>query len=57
MWITESAKKGKNLKDFFNVNGVDVYIKDRLPDNINPDFVFKYIDIKLSRYTFNISTL
>ena len=44
MWITESAKKGKNLKDFFNVHGVDVYIKDRLPDNINPDFVFKYID-------------
>lgn len=53
MWITESAKKGKNLKDFFNVNGVDVYIKDRLPDNINPDFVFKYID---ARVPFHLTT-
>ena len=53
MWISESAKKGKALKDFFNVNGIDVYIKDRLPDNVDPDFVFKYIN---SRIPFHLTT-
>tara|TARA_R110000851_G_scaffold315887_2_gene478701 strand:+ start:11854 stop:12519 length:666 start_codon:yes stop_codon:yes gene_type:complete len=53
MWITESAKKGKALKDMFNVNGVDVYIKDRLPDNVDPDFVFKYIN---ARVPFHLTT-
>lgn len=53
MWITESAKKGKNLKDFFNLNGVDVYIKDRLPEEVSPDFVFKYID---ARIPFHLTT-
>ena len=43
MWITESAKKGRKLKDMYNLSGVDVYIKDRLPDDLDPDFIFKYI--------------
>tara|TARA_R110000822_G_scaffold206639_1_gene342970 strand:- start:986 stop:1651 length:666 start_codon:yes stop_codon:yes gene_type:complete len=47
MWITESIKKGQGLKDSFNVNGVDVYIKDKLPDHVDPDFVFKYINARV----------
>jgi hypothetical protein len=47
MWITESAKKGKKMKDIYNVSGIDVYIKDRLPDEIDPDFVFKYINARV----------
>ena len=46
MWITESAKKGKKLKDMYSVSGIDVYIKDGLSEEIDPDFVFKYIKIK-----------
>jgi len=53
MWITESIKKGQGLKDFFNVNGVDVYIKDKLPDHVDPDFVFKYIN---ARVPFHLTT-
>ena len=45
MWITESAKKGRKYKDMYSVSGIDVYIKDRLPEEIDPDFVFKYIRI------------
>jgi hypothetical protein len=47
MWITESAKKGRKLKDMYNLSGVDVYIKDRLPEEINPDFVFNYISARI----------
>jgi hypothetical protein len=47
MWIIESAKKGRRLKDMYNLSGVDVYIKDRLPEEIDPDFVFKYVSARV----------
>tara|TARA_R110000824_G_scaffold125567_6_gene284752 strand:- start:975 stop:1640 length:666 start_codon:yes stop_codon:yes gene_type:complete len=53
MWITESAKKGRRLKDVYNLSGVDVYIKDRLPEEIDPDFVFNYIS---ARIPFHLTT-
>ena len=34
----------------YSVTGVDVYIKDRLPDHIDPDFVFKYINARIPFY-------
>jgi len=53
MWITESAKKGRKMKDMYSVSGIDVYIKDLLPDGIDPDFVFKYIS---ARIPFHLTT-
>ena len=53
MWIKESAKKGKKLRDMYNLSGVDVYIKDRTPDNINDEFVFEYIN---ARIPFHLTT-
>ena len=50
MWITESAKKGKKLKDMYSVSGIDVYIKDGLSEEIDPDFVFKYINARIPFY-------
>jgi len=47
MWITESAKKGRKLKDMYNLSGVDVYIKDQLPEDIDPEFVFNYISARI----------
>ena len=47
MWINETAKAGRKLKDMFDLNGVNVYIKDRLPDDIDPDFVFNYISSRI----------
>jgi len=47
MWITESAKAGRKLKDMFSLSGVDVFIKDRLPDNVDPEFVFNYISSRI----------
>jgi len=53
MWILESAKKGRKLKDMYNLSGVDVYIKDRLPEDIDPEFVFNYIS---ARIPFHLTT-
>jgi hypothetical protein len=53
MWIIESAKNARKLRDVYKVSGIDVYIKDRLPDNINPEFVFKYIN---TRIPFHLTT-
>jgi len=47
MWIIESAKKARRLKDVYNVSGVDVYIKDKLPDHVDPEFVFNYINARI----------
>lgn len=43
MWIKESARRGSKLKDMYSLSGVDVFIKDKLPEHIDPEFVFKYI--------------
>jgi len=47
MWIKESVKKGRNLKDMYNVSGVDVFIKDRVSEDVDPEFVFNYISARI----------
>lgn len=50
MWIRESIKKGKRMRDHYNVNGVDIFIKDPLPDHIDASFVFEYIATRIPFY-------
>ena len=47
MWIKESSEKGKRLKDMYSVSGIDVFIKDRLPEEIDAEFVFNYVSSRL----------
>lgn len=47
MWITESMKRSKRLKDHYKMNGVDVFIKDKLPEGISAEFVFDYISSRI----------
>ena len=47
MWIKESSEKGKRLKDMYSMSGIDVFIKDRLPEGIDADFVFNYVSSRL----------
>ena len=42
-WITESAKGGSNLRKHYTMQDIEIFIKDDLPDGIDPDFVFKYV--------------
>ena len=50
MWIHESIKRSKKMKDHFNLNGVSVVIKDRLPDVVDPEFVLNYISSRVPFY-------
>ena len=43
MWIKESIKRSRRLKDHFNLNGVSVVVKDALPEEVNLEFVLNYI--------------
>ena len=43
-WIEEGIERGKKLKDAYSISGVPVFIKDKLPENIDFNFVSKYIE-------------
>lgn len=47
MWIQESIKRSKRMKDQFVVNHVGVYIKDMLPKGVSPEFVFDYVSSRI----------
>ena len=38
------------MKDHYNVNGVDIFIKDPLPEHIDSSFVFEYISTRIPFY-------
>ena len=47
MWLVESAKRGSRMKDQYKVNGIDVFIKDRMTQGVDPEFVFNYISARV----------
>jgi len=58
MWIKESIKRSRKMKDEFKLNGITVIIKDRLPESIDPEFVFNYINARVPFYlTSNIEVI
>ena len=58
MWIHESIKRAKKLKDQYQMNGVQVFIKDSLPENIDPDFIFNYVGSRIPLFlTTNIDMI
>ena len=46
-WLNESIKKSKKLKDTYSLHGIEIFIKDQLPDSINMDFVLNYIKARV----------
>ena len=50
MWITESVKKGQKMKDMFNLNNITIIIKDKLPDDVDFEFVLNYIAARVPFY-------
>ena len=47
MWIQESIKRGNKMRDHFSLSGVDVFIKDPLPETIDVAFIFDYIGSRI----------
>ena len=50
MWIKETAKKGRRMKDHYSLNNISVIIKDRLPIHVDAEFVFNYISARIPFY-------
>jgi hypothetical protein len=50
MWITESAKRGRRMKDVYNLNGINVIVKDHLPENVDLEFSLNYISARVPFY-------
>lgn len=50
MWINESIKRSRKMKDHFNLNGVSVIVKDALPEDVNLEFVLNYIAARVPFY-------
>ncbi|QDP62162.1 MAG: hypothetical protein GOVbin1807_161 [Prokaryotic dsDNA virus sp.] len=49
-WLENSMKEAKNLKDHYIMQGVDIFIKDKLDSNIDVDFVVRYISTRLPKH-------
>lgn len=43
MWLLNSIKESKKLRTHYKLHDIDIYIKDRLPEHIDPNFVFLYV--------------
>ena len=39
-WVQESVKRSNKLKDHYKMQEIDIFIKDQLPNHIDPDLVF-----------------
>ena len=52
-WIEESAKSGKGLKRQFKLRDIEIFIKDKLPNEVDADFVFKYVASVLPEHLLN----
>jgi len=50
MWIEESVKRSKRMKDHFNLNGISVIVKDAMPEDVNLEFVLNYIVARVPFY-------
>ena len=46
-WLRESINKSKSLKDTYSLHDINIFIKDQLPENIDMDFILKYIKIRI----------
>jgi len=47
MWIKESIKRSRKIRDQFMINNISVFIKDKLPEEVDGKFVFEYISSRI----------
>ena len=50
MWIEESIKRNRRMRNEFMVNGVTVFIKDALPEHISGEFIFEYVGSRIPSF-------
>ena len=47
MWLLNSIKESKKLRTHYKLHDIDIYIKDVLPEEVDPNFVFLYAAKKI----------
>lgn len=50
MWITESAERGRKMRDSFMLNGISVLVKDKVPEGVDLEFVLNYVAARVPFY-------
>ena len=50
MWIENSIKKSKNLRKHYKLHDIDIFIKDNLPEFVDPNYVFLYVAKRISSH-------
>ena len=56
-WLEESVKRSKKLKDHYMLKGIDIYVKDQLPQEIDVDFVIRYVAKRLPDHVLTLSLI
>jgi len=52
-WLERSVEKSKKFRTHYTMKGIDIFIKDMLPENIDPDVVFKFISKRIPSHFFS----
>ena len=47
LWLKESIEKSKNLRDSWSLNGIQIFIKDKLPKGFDMKFVVDYVNSRI----------
>ena len=47
LWLKESARKGKELRDSWSLNGIQVFVKDKLPEGFDVEYVTNYVNSRV----------
>lgn len=49
-WVSNSINESKTLKDHYKLHGIDIIVKDNLPEQIDISFVIKYITTRIPHF-------
>jgi hypothetical protein len=49
-WISNSIDESRTLKDHYKLHSIDIIIKEQVPENVDIDFVIKYIAARVPEY-------
>ena len=46
-WISNSINESKSLRNHYKLHSIDIIVKDSLPENVDIDFVIKYVTARI----------
>ena len=49
-WLENSIEEAKKMKDHYKMKNIDIFIKDKMTEEIDVDFVIRYISVRLPEH-------